>query len=951
MARKYLSFATKIAGVVTLVAATGVLVCTLAVACVVYLDGQADAVLHARADTSRISNELTDHLNDASQVSREVRQLIEAALVTDGMPRSVVIRRLRDILAREPDLQGVWLIAEPNGFDQRDYAFRGAFGSSASGEFFPYWYRNSGGRIVQDTTGKRDDVAADRASPFYRDPALRNDTVLTQPYRWVLGEGDGVVRIMSSLATPVRTGSRLVGVVGVDLYLDDLSRIIAREAGASLGQYALVSNTGRIVLASDTNLLNQPVSKLPLAGAGLTSNSAKGWSLQRWNGEPSIIVTQAVRFTGATGAWTLVVAEPTSAALARTWKMVGLTLLVGGLLVLLAAWLGARFGRALAIPISSMSSALRQMAEGDLNARLEHGADGPEFDHLAQALGAFRDFAHRAIQAEEAHQAAEKEVRDRSAQLRITSANLPLEDFLVLATQEALIATEADGAIIEMLEGDLLVARAASGLLESFVGMTIPVDGSLSGEGMRQQRAQLSQDSETDPRVNVAIARQSGMRSIALTPLIAGERAIGVLKVASVGANAFSQRDTAALQILADVLGTALSREVAREALENANRAKSEFLANMSHEIRTPLNGVIGMADILARSPLGPEDLQKVEVIRASSETLNRLLTDILDSARMEAGQLSIEPKAFQLGAAIREVAALHRPQAEAKGLTISLTIGPAVDGAFVGDAVRIKQVLTNLVSNAIKFTDTGGVTILADYGDEHHLTLRVADTGVGFDPAVQARLFERFRQADGSITRRFGGSGLGLAISQQLAELMNGQITCKSTPGCGSAFTFALPLQAAPNAELAPVLGAEEDVGMDKASSDNLRVLVADDHPTNRQVVELMLSQIGARVLTVEDGEQAVRAFETGAFDLILMDMQMPVMDGLQATREIRRIETILGRSPTPILMLTANALPDHVTASTAAGADGHLSKPITAATLFAAIGECCARSEDLVA
>jgi len=371
----------------------------------------------------------------------------------------------------------------------------------------------------------------------------------------------------------------------------------------------------------------------------------------------------------------------------------------------------------------------------------------------------------------------------------------------------------------------------------------------------------------------------------------------------------------------------------ARSRADAANRSKSEFLANMSHEIRTPLNGIVAMADTLGRARLDAREAEMVEVIRSSGVTLERLLSDILDTARIEAGQVTIESAPFHLGDAVRAVEALWAPRAEEKQVALDVTLDPALDRMVMGDAVRVRQILTNLVSNALKFTAEGKVVVTAEVSGEGVARFTVWDTGVGFDDREKAPIFGRFQQADGSITRRYGGTGLGLAISRDLAELMGGTLDCESRPGEGARFWFELPL---PEAEVpVPDAGADAITAADMA----LRILLADDHPANRKVVEIMLAPTDIELTIVEDGQQALDAFTRETFDLVLMDMQMPVMDGLTATVAIRALEAAEERVRTPVVMLTANALAEHVEAGRQAGADGHLAKPITLATLFAAI------------
>jgi PAS domain S-box-containing protein len=374
--------------------------------------------------------------------------------------------------------------------------------------------------------------------------------------------------------------------------------------------------------------------------------------------------------------------------------------------------------------------------------------------------------------------------------------------------------------------------------------------------------------------------------------------------------------------------------ERAQGEAERASAAKSDFLASMSHEIRTPLNGVVALADMLAHAGLPERERMMAQMISASAESLQRLLADMLDMARIESGKMIVEPAPFHVGDLLRAVAGLSQLECDEKGVGLRVAISPRLDETVVGDAMRVRQIITNLLSNAVKFTSHGEVSLTAERLDDGRARFTVTDTGVGFSMADKAKVFERFGQADSSITRRYGGTGLGLSICCNLAALMDGELDCESELGVGSRFWVVLPLAPCP-----AVPTPEPAQTIKDGPAPMLRVLLADDHPTNRRVVQLMLDDGRAQVTCTENGAEALQAFQDGVFDLILMDMQMPVMDGLTALRRIRSTERARNLAPTPAIMLTANAMPEHTAAAAAAGADLHLAKPFTMAALFNAI------------
>ncbi|MBY6135820.1 response regulator [Nocardioides marinus] len=382
--------------------------------------------------------------------------------------------------------------------------------------------------------------------------------------------------------------------------------------------------------------------------------------------------------------------------------------------------------------------------------------------------------------------------------------------------------------------------------------------------------------------------------------------------------------------------------EEARIAAEEGDRAKADFLATMSHEIRTPMNGVVGMAQLLRDSGLNAEQKSYADAILSSADTLLALINDVLDYSKMEAEGIVLNCVDFDLHACFRSTVRLLQPQAEAKGLELVLEIGETVPRRLHGDDRRIRQILMNLLGNAIKFTPEGRVRVILDLdltaaaaGDAAQMAdgpqpvgvvFSVADTGIGIAPEHLDSVFERFSQADAAISRRFGGTGLGLTISRGLAEAMGGGIAAQSTLGEGTCFTVQLMLQPCQAAPVPHAAMAEVDVG-ELPSLKGLRVLVAEDNLLNRKLVEKFLRSVDVDLLFAENGRAAVQQFEATAPDVILMDMSMPEMDGLEATRAIRRLPL-----PQPsIVALTANAFASDREACLAAGMDDFMSKPVS--------------------
>ncbi len=412
-------------------------------------------------------------------------------------------------------------------------------------------------------------------------------------------------------------------------------------------------------------------------------------------------------------------------------------------------------------------------------------------------------------------------------------------------------------------------------------------------------------------------------------------------------------------RLATDKLNRALRHELARNqdlareaqglavAARTADRTNSEFLATMSHEIRTPMTGVLGMVQVMERDDLAPRQRDRLTTVRRSAEDLLEILNAVLDVSRIEAGEMSLSPAPFDLDRFAETLRKLYGPLAADRGLTFRLDVAPEVSGQRLGDELRVRQILSNLISNALKFTEAGSVIVKLS-GDHEHLVCEVHDTGVGIPTDQQARIFEKFVQADSSNTRRSGGTGLGLSICRDLAELMGGQITFSSQPGLGSRFILDLPLPAVAGRDRALSAARDERLPPSMVTApapsvglSGCKVLIADDNLANRAVLQTLLESEGAECGLAADGLQAVEAWAAGEWHVILMDIHMPRLDGLAAVRQIRAMERADAMTRTPVIAVTASVMADEIRRYMGAGMDAVVAKPVQFETLLGLIDQ----------